>query len=780
MAPGGLFRVLRRLNGWVFRPASLPALIALIAVGLLGLLADYQNHQIFEQHARAAVADRLSVIRARLEGNISRDIQIGRGVVAALATRPDLDSAEFGALVEHLLAAGSDLRLIAAAPDMVIRMVHPLIGNEKVIGLDYTKTPGQRDAVLRAKATGHLVLAGPLELVQGGVGIVGRFPVVMDRPAGPPVFWGIVSAVIDIERLYANSGISAADFELDLTIRGRDGKGTEGEIFFGSEDVLARNPLAATVNIPGGTWELAATPKGGWPAPPNTASFRLMIALIGALVVLPILVTGHLYAERRRNLDELKEAKRLVEARNTQLEEANRRVRHTSLHDELTGLPNRRHLMNHLCHLDAGAQEVAGRRIAVLHIDLDRFKQVNDTYGHAAGDRLLQHAAGLMRAVFRPDDIVARIGGDEFVAVCISEAPEDLARVLADNLIAGFRHPIDLGEIRCRSGLSIGIACSDHRNSQSSKLLIDADIALYRAKKLGRNRFEFFTNALEAEVVSAKRLADEILTGIEESQFTAHYQQQFDASTRELVGLEALVRWNHPTEGLLVPARFMEVAEDINVLPTLDHLVLETALAHRQRWCAAGLRVPRIAVNVSMGRLRDEHLANMLRAMAIKPGTLSFELTEAIYLDDSDQVVSDNIRSIKDLGIDIEIDDFGTGYASIVSLMRLQPTRLKIASQLTATVSTSSAQRQLIRSIVEIGRTQGIGVVAEGVETLEQAHILTELGCQTLQGYALGRPADADEMARLMLHESEGPVGRWQDLRSETPGTLLVSENDQS
>jgi len=771
MAAGGLLRVLRRVNGLVLRPASLPALIALVAVGLLGLLADYQNHQLFEQHARATVADRLSVIRARLEGNISRDIQIGRGVVAAFATRPTLDKSEFTVLVEHLLETGSDLRLIAAAPDMVVGMVHPLLGNEKVMGLDYMKTPSQRDNVLRAKATGNLVLAGPLELVQGGVGIVGRFPVLLDQPSGPPVFWGIVSAVIDVDHLYANSGITAADFDLDLTIRGRDGKGADGEVFFGSEDVLTHNPLVTMVSIPGGTWQLAATPKGGWPAPPNTAAFRLMIALIGALVVFPILITGHLYAERRRNLDELSEAKRLAEARNAQLEEANRRVRHTSLHDELTGLPNRRYLMDHLSRLDSEIGTTADR-IAILHMDLDRFKQVNDAYGHAAGDRLLQHAADLMRAVFRPDDIVARIGGDEFVAVCISDEPEELARALAGELIAGFRHPIDLGEVRCRSGLSIGIACSGPRKSQSHKLLIDADIALYRAKKLGRNRFEFFTRALEAEVVSAKRLADEVLTGIEESQFTAHYQQQFDASTREIVGLEALIRWNHPTEGMIAPARFIGVAEDISALPVLDHLVLETALADRRRWVAAGLRVPRIAVNVSMGRLRNERLIETIEAMRIEPGAMAFELTEAIYLDDSDEVVSENIRSLKKLGIDIEIDDFGTGYASIVSLMRLQPKRLKIARQLTATVASSVAQRQLIRAIVEIGRTQGIGVVAEGVETMEQADILRDLGCQTLQGFALGRPMDADQLASMMR-------GQGQVLRPEANGDLLVSGSDQ-
>ncbi|MBS1182534.1 MAG: Chase sensor-containing diguanylate cyclase/phosphodiesterase [Proteobacteria bacterium] len=761
MAPSRLPRILQRVNGWVIRPASFPALIALIAFSLLGLLADHQNHQIFEQHARATVADQLSVIRARLEGNISRDIQIGRGVVAAFATRPTLGEDEFSALVEHLLATGSDLRLIAAAPGLVVRMVYPLAGNEKVVGLDYANTPNQLDPVLRAQATGQLVLAGPLELVQGGVGLVGRFPVRINRPDRPPAFWGIVSAVIDIDRLYANSGITAANFALDLTIRGRDGKGTAGEIFFGSETVLARDPLTAAVSLPGGTWVLAATPKGGWPAPPNNTTFRLMIVFIGALVVVPILVTGHLYAERRRNLDELSEAKRLAEARNIQLEEANRRVRHTSLHDELTGLPNRRHLMEYLGHVSSGGPE-ATSRIAVLHMDLDRFKQINDAFGHATGDRLLQHAAGLMRAVFRPGDLVARIGGDEFVAVCLSEEPEALARTLAGDLVAGFRHPIDLGETRCRSGLSIGIACSNHSENQPSKLLIDADIALYRAKKLGRNRFEFFTKALEAEVVSAKRLADEILTGVEEDQFTAHYQQQFDAVTREMVGIEALVRWNHPSEGLTLPSHFLKVAEDINALPVLDHLVLETALAHRARWIAAGARVPRIAVNVSMGRLRDERLIDMLRTMAIGPGMLSFELTEAIYLDDSDEIVSDNIRRLKELGIEIEIDDFGTGYASIVSLGRLQPNRLKIAHQLTATVCTSSTQRQLVRSIVEIGRSQGIGIVAEGVETMEQADILADLGCHTLQGYALGRPMDADALVRLLLAEADSgaAVGR--------------------
>ena len=219
------------------------------------------------------------------------------------------------------------------------------------------------------------------------------------------------------------------------------------------------------------------------------------------------------------------------------------------------------------------------------------------------------------------------------------------------------------------------------------------------------------------------------------------------------------MRWKHPVEGLLAPARFLHVAEEIGALPTLDHLVLETALADRLRWRAAGLAVQRIAVNVSMGRLHDERLVDRLKALTIEPGALSFELTEAIYLDDSDEIVTDNIRRLRDLGIEIEIDDFGTGYASIVSLMRLKPSRLKIARQLTAAVATSFPQRQLIRSIVEIGRTQDIGIVAEGVETLEQADILADLGCDILQGFAFGRPMAAGALARIMTEEAVSPSG---------------------
>jgi EAL domain-containing protein (putative c-di-GMP-specific phosphodiesterase class I) len=302
----------------------------------------------------------------------------------------------------------------------------------------------------------------------------------------------------------------------------------------------------------------------------------------------------------------------------------------------------------------------------------------------------------------------------------------------------------------CRFGVSVGIAIETGAQVDPRRLLINADIALYKAKSRGRNRYEFFTDALQAEVVRTKRVADEILHGLENNEFLPHYQPQFDARTLEVVGAEALARWQHPQDGIVAPAHFLDVAEELNVVSTIDRIVLEQALQQFDAWNTAGLRVPRISVNVSARRLQDEQLIATLRSLNIKPGTVSFELVESIFLDESDDVVLFNIDQIKDLGIDIEIDDFGTGYASIVSLLKLKPRRLKIDRQLVLPIVESPAQRHLVESIIDIGKSLGIQVVGEGVETMEHAHILRDLGCDILQGYAFAKAMGAPELTSFL------------------------------
>jgi len=441
--------------------------------------------------------------------------------------------------------------------------------------------------------------------------------------------------------------------------------------------------------------------------------------------------------------EHLKTAKTQADAKNLELEQAKVRIEHNALHDPLTSLGNRRKLDDELTAI-AARSATTDVRVGILHIDLDRFKQINDTLGHAAGDALLVHASQVLRASVREGDLVARIGGDEFVVVVADTTDETYLSALSRRIITLMQQPIEYEGHLCRFGVSIGIALAEGRAVDTARLLVNADIALYRAKAMGRNRHEFFTQALQAEIISNKRIADDILSGIENNEFVPYYQPQIDAGTLKLAGAEALIRWNHPRDGVLTPDRFLKIAEDLNVMATLDRIVLEKALLDCARWAAQGLIMPKISVNVSARRLRDESLIESLTGLSIQPGQIAFELVESIFLDESDDVVLSNLERIKALGIDIEIDDFGTGHTSIVSLLKLKPKRLKIDRQLVAPILSSRDEQALVRSIIEIGRSLNIEIVAEGVETMAHAEMLGMLGCDLLQGFAFAKPLSRD------------------------------------
>ncbi len=450
-------------------------------------------------------------------------------------------------------------------------------------------------------------------------------------------------------------------------------------------------------------------------------------------------------SEQHQKNEALIAAKNDAEAKRAELETMHAMLQYNAMHDPLTGLHNRRALDEALERL-AGEPHDPQKRVTLLHIDLDRFKQINDTLGHAAGDAMLTHAADVLRKNTRKDDLVARIGGDEFVVLVQNNGTNKDIATLAGRIIERMNVPLDYQGQECRFGVSIGIAREQTRRSSVRQLLVNADIALYRAKAHGRNRFEFFTSNLQAEIRRNKTLADQILRGLENREFVAWYQPQFCAKTHALTGMEALVRWNHPERGLLTPDLFLKNAEEINALATIDGHVLEQALADRLSWAGKGLIVPKISVNVSARRLRNDQLLRSLKDLAISPGQIAFELVESIYLDDDDEVITHNIRRLKSLGIDVEIDDFGTGHTSIVSLLKLEPKRLKIDRQLVQPMLTSPREFSLVRSIIDIGTSLDIETVAEGVESMTHAVRLEEMGCSTLQGYAFAKPMKAGEI----------------------------------
>jgi diguanylate cyclase (GGDEF)-like protein len=434
----------------------------------------------------------------------------------------------------------------------------------------------------------------------------------------------------------------------------------------------------------------------------------------------------------------LRHSKQLAEAHSRDLEMARRRMEHASLHDSLTGLPNRRYLDRALSELDPGEDGSA----ALLHIDVDRFKQINDTKGHAAGDALLVHVAGMLRRLVRETDVVARIGGDEFVVLMSPAPPRERIQEIVDNIISSAERPMIWNGQECRTGVSIGIAEWEPRIA-ARQLLVNADIALYRAKRTGRNCACFFTGSLQEEIVTKKQCADDILKGLERGEFEPWYQLQFSADRLSIVGVEALVRWNHPTRGMLPPGAFLDVAAEINAVPAIDRAVLEEATMAIAAWDALGVHVPRVSVNVSARRLGEDALIASLSDLPIDPQRISFELLESIFLDDDNAILQANIDGLKQRDFEIEIDDFGTGHASIASLLRIKPHRLKIDRRLVTPIIDNEAQRKLVRSIIEIGKLLDIATCAEGVETAMHVEILRDLGAGSLQGFHLARPMPA-------------------------------------
>jgi diguanylate cyclase (GGDEF)-like protein/PAS domain S-box-containing protein len=450
-----------------------------------------------------------------------------------------------------------------------------------------------------------------------------------------------------------------------------------------------------------------------------------------------------------KRAEELKRSKEIAEIHSAELELAHRKMAYEAFHDSLTGLFNRRYLDDRL---SAISTDPKYQHIAIVQIDLDRFKHINDTLGHEAGDTILRHVSEVLKSCAPEGATIARTGGDEFVIIIENAASEQAISSLADSLLVQMQQPVLYRDFECRYGGSIGVSTAEGLNIDSKQLLINADIALYRAKNQGRNRWCLFTAEMQTHIIAQKQCADDIIRGLERGEFIPFYQLQFDARTLDVSGVEALARWNHPVRGLLAPDQFLPVAEEIGAVARIDEIILERSLRDLASWRSRSLSVPHLSVNVSGRRLGDEHLLKSVGKLDIPANSLSFELLESIYLDQHSSVVSANLSELRKMGIGIEIDDFGTGHASIAALLRLRPKKFKIDRELVRPIVVSIEQRRLVASIVEIGKSLGIEVVAEGVESREHASILQDLGCEYLQGYAFARPMDAEAIATYVMN----------------------------
>jgi diguanylate cyclase (GGDEF)-like protein/PAS domain S-box-containing protein len=436
----------------------------------------------------------------------------------------------------------------------------------------------------------------------------------------------------------------------------------------------------------------------------------------------------------------------------TERKQAEHRVHHVAQHDALTGLPNRSLLQDRLGQAVAYANRTA-LPVWVMLIDLDRFKFVNDSMGHKAGDVLLMTIAARLRSALRDSDTVARLSGDEFVVILSEHPNEQLTPEIVQRIMDAVARPVMLGTHEFFVTCSVGVAVYPHHLAAPDTLIEHADIAMYRAKKLGRNNFQFYTPAMNDEALERVKIESALRNALERKEFVLHYQPQVHLGSGEIVGMEALIRWRHPELGMVAPNRFIGVAEETGLIVPIGAWVLRTACAQNKAWQDAGLGNLRVAVNLSARQFGAIDLVPNLEAVlfdtGLAPACLEIELTESLFMSDITPAV-ETLHRIKALGVNLSIDDFGTGYSSLSYLSRFPIDVLKIDRSFVSDIGLDATESPIVASIITLAHNLKLAVIAEGVETLDQLDYLRALGCDEMQGYYFSRPLPADEFEQLL------------------------------
>jgi diguanylate cyclase (GGDEF)-like protein/PAS domain S-box-containing protein len=438
----------------------------------------------------------------------------------------------------------------------------------------------------------------------------------------------------------------------------------------------------------------------------------------------------------------------------TERKRSEERIQYLATHDALTGLPNRLLFGQLLNHALQSARRFM-RQLAVFFIDLDRFKMINDSLGHEAGDQLLKEIASRLRQVLREIDIVARLGGDEFVVLIEEVNDPDQAATVARKILSAVIKPVVLGGQEYRITASIGISMYPKDAQDEQSLMKSADIAMYLAKEEGKNNFQFYTSDIKSQSIQRLALETNLRQALEGNEFSLHYQAKLDFKTDQITGVEALLRWHNPEMGSVTPTRFIPVAEETGLIVPIGRWVLKTACAQNVAWQNQGLPEVCIAVNLSIRQLMDDHLVkdirDILKETGLAPNLLELEITESMLMQNPERMIR-ILTEIKNLGVHLAIDDFGTGYSSLAQIRRFPIDTLKVDRSFIHDLSKDPEDRAITEAIIAMGKTLSLTVVAEGVETVEQEAFLRERACDQMQGYYFSKPIAPDQFADLLAN----------------------------
>ena len=687
---------------------------------------------------------------ARLQLNINHALS-ATSALAALVRQGGGQVPHFEAVGAEILKLYPGIGAVQLAPAGVVRQVVPLAGNEKALGHDLLADSQRTKEAFLARDTGRLTLAGPFNLMQGGLGAVGRLPVFLPDAAGLPAFWGFTSALIRFPAVLNTAGfadIERQGYQWVLWRTHPDTAQRQVIAASGADNLLA--PASFGMTVPNGEWTFSIAPVAGWGDAAYQRNIMALGLFISLLVALLFGMLRHypvrLRAEvQQRARSESEEALRIAA---TAFEAQQGQIDSLAFYDPLTQLPNRRLLLDRLDQaLHASTRHA--RKSALLFVDLDNFKTINDTLGHHLGDQLLTLVAQRLKACSREGDTVAHLGSDEFV-VMLEDLSEDIheaanqAESVGEKMLAALAKVYPLTSGAHHSTTSIGITLFGSAQQESNEEpLKRAELAMFQAKAAGRNTLRFFDAQMQAEVSAHAMLEADLREAVQKQQFVLHYQPQVVGNGR-ITGVEALVRWQHPQRGLVSPAEFIPLAEESGLILPIGQWVLETACAQLAQW-AQNPELAHLTMSVNVSARQFSYPDFVDQVMAIlehthaSPNLLKLELTESMLVNDVGGITA-KMGALKAHGVSFSLDDFGTGYSSLTYLKRLPLDQLKLDQGFVRSIVTDPNDAAIAKMVVVLAESLGLSVIAEGVELQAQADFLAHLGCHAYQGYLFSRP----------------------------------------
>jgi len=883
--------VKRNGNMHVWLLTALVFCATLVVGGLLR--AQVEKNQLLEARsvARSLAHASAHAIEERLGRSLSATYALA-AVVAQGNGRVD----DFDALSRQLMLNFGGISNLQLAPDGVVAAISPLAGNEKALGHNLLADSARNKEARMALATRSLTLAGPFELVQGGMAVVGRLPVYLPGKGGEARFWGFTTALILIPDLLQSSQLNRLGEQGYRYQLWRTHPDTlQRQVIAGLPGPALAAPVDTSLQVPNGHWTLSVEPIQGWINPADSAwgllacvfMAGLLAFLTHTLLMQPVRlrrevalrtqeleqangqlageieerrkaeehlrlaanvftfareaisitdargtiidvnaafsrITGYERAEvlgqnprilqsgrqgpayyaamwqsltasgywsgeiwnRRKNGEVFAELLTISAVKNaegvtqnyvalftdiTPMKEQQKQLEHIAHYDALTDLPNRTLLADRLQQAMAQTQR-RSQSLAVAYLDLDGFKTVNDTHGHAVGDELLVALAARLLATLREGDTLSRIGGDEFVAILVDLESVSAHETVLVRLLEAASTPVRIKGLSLQVSVSIGLTLYPQDNVSADQLMRHADQAMYIAKQGGKNRYHLFDVIQDSAVKTHREQLAQIRAALHKGEFVLHYQPKVDLQLGRLVGVEALIRWQSPKAGLQLPGSFLPAIENDVTAIDLGEWVIAQALHQLSEWHAAGLQIS-VSVNIGARQLQQANfkyrLARLMQLhLKVDPAYVELEILETSALEDIEQA-SQAIRDCRALGVRFALDDFGTGYSSLTYLKHLPVEVLKIDRSFVSDMLDDPDDLSIVRGVVSLAEAFGREVIAEGVESVAHGQALRQLGCRMAQGFGIARPMPAGELQAWQMRWDADPG--WMALRQAWP-----------